>query len=179
VSFRYATRAEHPVIEHVSLDVAPGEVVAMVGPSGAGKTTLTALLLRFHDVTGGRVLFEGTDVRTVRLADLRHAVGLVSQEPVLVSGTVADNVAYGRPDAARADVERAARLANAHDFIMEFPTVTTRSSASAAFSSQAVSGSASRSRARCSSTRACSSSTRRRATSMRRASRSYRTRSSA
>ena len=121
VSFRYATRPDQAVLQHVDITVAPGEVVALVGPSGSGKTTLTALLLRFHDVTQGRVTFEGVDVRKLSLAELRHNVGLVSQEPILVSGTIAENIAYGRVDATKEEIERAAKLANAHDFVVGFP----------------------------------------------------------
>src|SRR6185369_2131718 len=120
-SFRYATRPDQPVLEHVKVEVKPGEVVALVGPSGSGKTTLTSLLLRFHDVTVGRVLFEGVDVRELALGELRRTVALVAQEPVLVSGTIAENIAYGRTDATQEEIERAAKLANAHDFVAGFP----------------------------------------------------------
>ncbi|MEZ4367455.1 MAG: ABC transporter transmembrane domain-containing protein [Kofleriaceae bacterium] len=121
VSFRYPARPEQLVLDDVSLEVAPGEVVALVGPSGAGKSTILQLLLRFHDVDAGRVTFEGVDVRALRLGELRRAMALVAQEPVLFSGTLRDNIAYGRDDASADEVERAARDANAHEFIAGFP----------------------------------------------------------
>jgi ABC transporter fused permease/ATP-binding protein len=121
VSFRYAARPDHPVLEHVALRVAPGEVLALVGPSGSGKTTLTALLQRFYDVDRGAVRFDGVDVRELRLAELRLAVGIVSQEPILFSGTIAENIAYGHEQATRAEIEAAAKDANAHGFVEAFP----------------------------------------------------------
>ncbi len=116
VSFRY--QPDLPLaLDDVSLTIAPGEVVALVGPSGAGKTTLASLLPRFWDVTAGRITLDGVDVRAVRLAELRRAIGTVPQEPALFSGTVLENIAYGRPDAGPAAVEAAARAAHAHEFI--------------------------------------------------------------
>jgi subfamily B ATP-binding cassette protein MsbA len=120
VSFRYA--AELPEVLHgVSLHAAPGEVVALVGRSGAGKTTIASLLPRFWDVTAGRVTLDGHDVRDVALADLRAAIGVVPQEPALFSGTIRENIAYARPDAPLADVIAAARAAHAHEFIERLP----------------------------------------------------------
>ncbi len=121
VEFAYPSRPGHPVLRGFDLEVAPGEVVALVGPSGAGKTTVLQLLLRFFDVDRGRVTMEGVDVRALRLAELRRATAMVAQEPVLFAGTLGDNIAYGRDGASHADVERVARLANAHDFITAFP----------------------------------------------------------
>jgi subfamily B ATP-binding cassette protein MsbA len=122
VHFRYQDDAALPwTMEGVSLSVAPGEVVALVGPSGGGKTTLVSLLPRFWDVDGGRILLDGVDVRALRLADLREAVGVVPQEPALFSGTVRENIAYARPGAASAEVEAAARVAHAHEFIERLP----------------------------------------------------------
>lgn len=121
VDFAYPSRPGHPVLRGFDLEVAPGEVVALVGPSGAGKTTVLQLLLRFFDVDAGRVTIEGVDVRRLRLAELRRATAMVAQEPVLFAGTLRDNIAYGRDDASDADVERVAHLANAHDFITSFP----------------------------------------------------------
>jgi len=121
VSFAYPTRRAQPVLTEVDLDIQPGEVVALVGPSGAGKSTILSLLYRFYDVDGGRVLFEGVDVRELRLSELRRALAIVAQEPVLWSGTIRDNIAYGRAGATRDEIEQAARDANAHDFITAFP----------------------------------------------------------
>jgi ATP-binding cassette, subfamily B, bacterial MsbA len=120
VSFRYLDGLP-PALEHVSLRLAPGEVVALVGPSGAGKTTLANLLPRFWDVTSGRITLDGVDIRALRLADLRRSIGIVPQEPVLFSGPVADNIAYGRPDASPAEIEAAARAAHAHEFVGRLP----------------------------------------------------------
>ena len=121
VDFHYESRPDKPVLQGVDLAIAPGEVVALVGPSGAGKSTLTALLLRFYDTIAGQVRFEGIDVREMRLAELRHAMAIVAQEPVLFSGTIRDNIAYARDDASDDDVQAAARDAHAHDFIEAFP----------------------------------------------------------
>jgi ABC transporter fused permease/ATP-binding protein len=121
VDFAYPARKDHPVLRDFDLDVAPGEVVALVGPSGAGKTTVLQLLLRFFDVDQGRVTVEGVDVRELRLAELRRATAMVAQEPVLFAGTLRDNIAYGKDGATDADVERVAALANAHEFISSFP----------------------------------------------------------
>ena len=120
VSFRYAP--EHPEALHeVSLRVAPGETVALVGPSGAGKTTVAALLPRFWDVGSGRILIEGIDVRDLALAELRGAIGIVPQEPTLFSGTVRENIAYARPTATEAEIVAAARAAHAMEFIDRLP----------------------------------------------------------
>jgi ABC-type multidrug transport system fused ATPase/permease subunit len=109
------------VLRDVSLAAMPGEVVALVGPTGAGKTTLANLLCRFYDPAAGRVTLDGIDLRDLSLRTLRDSVALVLQEPVLFAGTVATNVAYGRPDAPLEDVVRAAQAAGAHDFIMALP----------------------------------------------------------
>jgi len=122
VSFAYATRKAQPVLVDVDLVVEPGEVVALVGPSGAGKSTILSLLYRFYDVDAGRITFEGVDVRGLRLADLRRALAMVAQEPVLFSGTIRDNIAYGATHVpAQAEIEAAAKDAFAHDFITGFP----------------------------------------------------------
>jgi subfamily B ATP-binding cassette protein MsbA len=122
VFFRYHDDASQPwTLEGIDLDVGPGEIVALVGPSGSGKTTLASLLPRFWDVNLGRVLLDGHDVRTLRLADLRGAIGVVPQEPALFSGTVRDNIAYARPGASAADVEAASRAAHAHEFVVRLP----------------------------------------------------------
>ena len=121
VSFAYAARPGQPVLVNVDLEIQPGEVVALVGPSGAGKSTMLALLYRFYDVDAGRVTLEGVDVRDLKLADLRRALAMVQQEPVLFSGSIRDNIAYGREGASAVEIEAAARDAFAHDFITGFP----------------------------------------------------------
>jgi subfamily B ATP-binding cassette protein MsbA len=120
VTFRYGPDLPD-VLHGVTLRAAPGEVVALVGRSGAGKTTLASLLPRFWDATGGRVTLDGVDVRDLALGDLRSAVGVVAQEPALFSGTVRDNVAYALPGAPAAAVEAAARAAHAHEFVERLP----------------------------------------------------------
>jgi subfamily B ATP-binding cassette protein MsbA len=105
------------VLRDVSLTIAAGEVVALVGPSGAGKTTIASLIPRFWDVTGGVVTLDGNDIRTLSFADLRGSIGIVPQEPALFSGTVRDNIAYARPAATEAEVAAAAKAAHATEFI--------------------------------------------------------------
>jgi subfamily B ATP-binding cassette protein MsbA len=115
--------AEGPrvVLEEINLSIHRGEVVALVGPSGAGKSTLVNLIPRFFDVTGGRILIDGHDVREVSLASLREQIGKVTQETILFNDTVRNNIAYGQPDVAFARVEAAAKAALAHDFILQMP----------------------------------------------------------
>ncbi|MBE5768954.1 MAG: ABC transporter ATP-binding protein [Clostridiales bacterium] len=120
VSFHYADDAAQ-VLSHLSLEVKPGQSIALVGPSGSGKTTLCNLIPRFYDVSGGRILIDGQDVRSLTQASLRRAVGVVQQDVYLFSGTVAENILYGKPDATREEVEEAARLAGAHEFISALP----------------------------------------------------------
>ena len=120
VRFRYAPDLAETLAD-VSFTIAPGEVVALVGPSGAGKTTVASLIPRFWDVTSGRIALDGVDVRQLSFADLRGAIGLVPQEPALFSGSVRDNIAYARPDAAEAEVLAAARAAHATEFIERLP----------------------------------------------------------
>jgi ATP-binding cassette, subfamily B, bacterial MsbA len=119
VSFAYAQ--DEPVLHGIDLAVGAGEVVALVGPSGAGKSTLVDLLPRFHDPTEGRITLDGVDLRDLRLADLRALYGIVAQETILFHDTVRSNIAYGLPQASPAEVEAAARAANAHDFIAALP----------------------------------------------------------
>ena len=122
LSFRYLPDGSAPwTLERISLSVKPGEVVALVGPSGAGKTTLVSLLPRFWDPNRGRILLDGSDIRSLRLAELRGSIGMVPQEPALFSGSVRENIAYARPGASDADVEAAARAAHAHEFIERLP----------------------------------------------------------
>jgi ABC transporter fused permease/ATP-binding protein len=121
VRFAYPTRSDVPVLDGVDLQIARGEVVALVGPSGAGKSTVAALLLRFYDPQDGRVSFDGRDLRSLDPRWLRAQIGTVAQEPILFATTVADNIRYGRPGASDADVEAAARAANAHPFVSRFP----------------------------------------------------------
>ena len=110
-----------PVLHDLSLHVAPGECIAVLGATGSGKSTLMSLIPRFYDPTGGRVLVDGRDVRDLDLDDLRRAIGIVFQESFLFSTSVADNIAFGRPEASRAQIEKAARVAAAHDFIQQLP----------------------------------------------------------
>lgn len=116
---RFGYEPERPVLHGVSLEVEPGQMVAFVGPSGSGKTTVTRLLLRFYDLTGGAIRFDGHDLRDLTLRDLRQQVGVVLQEPVLFTGSVRQNIELGRPGATYEEVVEAAKAANAHDFIME------------------------------------------------------------
>ena len=120
ITFRY--QPDQPdVVRDVSLDIAPGEVVALVGRSGAGKTSIASLLPRFWDVTSGRITLDGIDIRELSLDTLRGAIGIVPQEPVLFSGTIRENIAYARPDASDADVLRSAQAAHAWEFIERLP----------------------------------------------------------
>ena len=123
VSFAYAPASENvaPTLSDVSLTVAPGETVALVGPSGGGKSTLLSLLPRFYDVTAGAVTVNGQDIRSLKLEDLRDRIALVTQEPFLFDDTIAANIAYGRPGASQAEIEAAAAAAAAHDFIRALP----------------------------------------------------------
>lgn len=116
-----AQPAAEYVLKDISLHAAPGQTIALVGPTGAGKTTLVNMIGRFYDVSEGAVLVDGVDVRDVTRASLRSQMGVVLQDSFLFAGTIADNIRYGRLDAADADIEAAARAANAHDFIMRLP----------------------------------------------------------
>jgi ATP-binding cassette subfamily B protein len=117
----FAYRGRDPVLQDFSLRIAPGETVAVVGPTGSGKSTLVKLLLRLYELDAGAVRVDGTDIREIRLGDLRKAIGLVSQDVFLFPGTVRENIAYGSFGATTEQVERAARLAEAHDFVTALP----------------------------------------------------------
>ena len=121
VFFAYPSRPDVVVLDAVTFTVQPGEVVALVGPSGSGKTTVAALVLRFYDPTTGIVSVDGRDLRRLSTSSWREQVGVVSQEPVLFSTTIAENVRYGRPSATDEELEEGARAANAHDFIRALP----------------------------------------------------------
>jgi subfamily B ATP-binding cassette protein MsbA len=123
VCFSYATDGEESreILRDINLAVQAGEVVAVVGSSGAGKSTLVHLIPRFFDVTSGRLLIDGRDVREATLSSLRSQIGVVTQETVLFNDTLRNNIAYGRPSISQKQVEAAARAALAHDFIMELP----------------------------------------------------------
>ena len=120
VSFHYSDD-ETTVLSHVSIEIPAGKSVALVGPSGGGKTTICSLLPRFYDVTGGRVTVDGQDVRSLTLKSLRSQIGVVQQDVYLFSGSIRDNIAYGKPDATEEEIIEAAKCANIHDFIMELP----------------------------------------------------------
>lgn len=119
ITFGY--RSYEPVVKNINLDVKPGEMIGLVGHSGAGKSTLINLIMRLYDVDEGRLLIDGKDIRDISLEDLRYQVGVVLQEPFLFSGTILQNITFAKPDATLEEVIRAAKIANAHDFIMNFP----------------------------------------------------------
>jgi ATP-binding cassette subfamily B protein len=115
VGFRYGSR---DVIFGVNLKIKPGELIGLVGPSGAGKSTLSNLVCRFYDVSAGEILVDGVDIRNFAIEAYRRNIGIVLQEPFLFYGTIAENIAYGRPNASREEVMRAARAACSHEFIL-------------------------------------------------------------
>uniref|UniRef100_A0A7S1DNH9 Uncharacterized protein n=2 Tax=Hemiselmis andersenii TaxID=464988 RepID=A0A7S1DNH9_HEMAN len=121
VHFTYPSRPDQTVCNGYNLKIAPGTTVALVGASGSGKSTAIQLIERFYDPSAGKVMLDGHDITTLNVAWLRTQIGLVGQEPVLFSGTIADNIASGKPGASRQEVEEAARMANAYNFIQEFP----------------------------------------------------------
>jgi ATP-binding cassette, subfamily B, bacterial len=119
VTFGY--HRDSPVIKNVSLHIKPGESVALVGPSGAGKSTMMAMIQRLYDPTSGAVAIDGMDVRTLKQHSLRRQIGIVLQDALLFNDTIANNISYGRPGASRQEIEKVAKAANAHDFIMQLP----------------------------------------------------------
>jgi ATP-binding cassette subfamily B protein len=121
VTFRYPARPDYAALNAFSLNVAPGEAVALVGPSGAGKSTVFQLLLRFYAPQQGSVSFDGVDIANTDPSDLRHNIAIVAQDAVIFSGTLADNIRYGRPDASDEAVRRAAEAAAASEFIERMP----------------------------------------------------------
>ncbi|RPH65713.1 MAG: ABC transporter ATP-binding protein [Burkholderiales bacterium] len=118
IGFRYGNRA---VIRHLDLDIAPGEMIGLVGHSGSGKSTLVNLICRFYDVSEGSISVDGVDIRSLPIAEYRRHIGLVLQEPFLFFGTIAENIAYGKPEATREEIVAAARAAHAHEFILRLP----------------------------------------------------------
>jgi ATP-binding cassette subfamily B (MDR/TAP) protein 1 len=121
VSFAYPTRPNKLILDKFSLTVKQGEVLALVGPSGGGKSTTIGLIERFYDTLAGSVEFEGVNIKELNVQWYRDQIGIVSQEPTLFAGTIAKNISYGAPNATRAEIEAAATAANAHSFIMSFP----------------------------------------------------------
>jgi ATP-binding cassette, subfamily B, multidrug efflux pump len=119
VSFSYETGT--PILQHISFYAQPGQIVALVGPTGAGKTTIVNLLTRFYDIDSGQILIDGQDIRTLKLDDLRRQVGIVLQDTFLFAGSVMDNIRYGRLEATGEEVKAAATLANADTFIHRLP----------------------------------------------------------
>lgn len=119
VSFGY--NPAQLILKNVNLHAKPGQMIALVGPTGAGKSTIINLILRFYDVTSGAIKIDGIDIRSVTQASLRRQIGLVLQDNILFSGTVAENIAFGRPDATQAEIEAAASVANVHEFITTLP----------------------------------------------------------
>ena len=118
VGFRHGSR---PVIEQLNLTIRPQEMIGLVGPSGAGKSTLVNLVCRFYDVAEGAILVDGVDIRAFPVDEYRRHIGVVLQDPFLFYGSVAENIAYGRPDASRQEIVAAARAARAHEFILRLP----------------------------------------------------------
>jgi ABC-type multidrug transport system fused ATPase/permease subunit len=120
VTFTYP-HAPHPALQHISVEARPGEVIGLIGTTGSGKSSLTALVARFYDVSSGRITFDGVDIRDLKLSFLRRNVGFVMQETFLFSTTIRDNISFGNPDVSDEQIVRAARMARAHDFIMALP----------------------------------------------------------
>ena len=118
IGFRYGTRA---VTRGMTLAIEPGEMIGLVGHSGSGKSTLGNLICRFYDVSDGAILIDGVDIRSLPVSEYRRNIGLVLQEPFLFFGTIAENIAYGKPEATREEIVAAARAAHAHEFILRLP----------------------------------------------------------
>src|SRR5205807_10167329 len=118
-SFSYANRTD--TLKAINFTVHPGQCIALVGPTGAGKTTLISMIPRFYDPSEGRILFDGVDARALTIKSLRNQISIVLQEPLLFTTSIAENIRYGRPDATFEEIVEAARAANAHDFITRLP----------------------------------------------------------
>jgi ATP-binding cassette subfamily B protein len=118
VSFKYGSRR---ILHNLNLSIEPGEMIGLVGPSGAGKSTIVNLICRFYDVTSGAILVDGSDLRSFPIAEYRRNIGMVLQEPYLFYGTIAENIAYARPHASRAEIIEAAKAGRAHNFILKLP----------------------------------------------------------
>lgn len=121
VTFFYKTRKDRPALDHLSLSLPPGKVTALVGPSGAGKSTLFDLIFRFHDLNQGEIIINGIPIHNIKLQELRNYLGIVPQQPSLFSGTIGDNILYGKPDATKEELLQAAKAAHCLDFIEELP----------------------------------------------------------
>ena len=121
VKFSYPSRLDEPVLRGIDLDIKAGSTFALVGPSGCGKSTIVNLLQRFYDASSGRILIDSVDIKSFNLKHHRHRIGIVTQDPILFSGTILSNIMYGMPNATREEVFQAAKRANAHDFICAFP----------------------------------------------------------
>lgn len=121
VGFTYPARRKKKILNNFNLKIQAGQTVALVGPSGGGKSTIVSLLERFYDVDEGQVTIDGIDIRDLNVKYLRERVGLVQQEPILFATTIAENIRYGRLDGTQEDIVQAAKMANAHEFISSFP----------------------------------------------------------
>ncbi len=119
-SFAYSSGRS--TLENINFETKPGQMVALIGPTGSGKSTITNLIPRFYDPTSGRVMIDGIDVRQMKLRSLRQHIGMVLQAPFLFNATIAENIAYGQPDASMEEIEAAARAAAAHKFINAVPS---------------------------------------------------------
>ena len=121
IKFSYPSRPDQPILRGIDLNIDAGSTFALVGPSGCGKSTIVNLLQRFYDVSSGRILIDGVDIKSFDLKHHRHRIGIVTQDPILFSGTILSNIMYGMPNATREEAIEAAKHANAHNFICAFP----------------------------------------------------------